>query len=809
MVSLKAGKIILLGATCGMIAAAVNVSVLIGARQDELDAASRCRTCAAAAGVELEFTRLEERIAAAPAAASGVADARLRFDALRERAAALDAPELRAELAALPGALPTLDRLDAVLRDLDPLMGRVDRPDVGAAALALMAPLDFELSRLVAEADRLGEARGAAGRAELARLYRVLTTVVAALFAFGAALLALLYRHNRRLGEARDRLAASTAELEAASARLAAANAEASAAAAELAARNVVLDRRDRELGQQNKRFDAALNNMSLALCMVDAGDRLVVYNQRFADLFGLDLAPIPGVLFADLVALADGPRLGEVHARQRALSTDGGRVTTFVQDLSTGLAALPVGPFAVPPGSGLVLSVSHRPMRDGGWVATYEDITQRRHDEARIAHLAQHDALTGLSNRGAFAAKLDAALSDGRRRGRASAVHCIGVDRFRDVNDGFGHGAGDALLREIAARLLAEAGDGAVARFGGDEFAVLQTGARADEIPALAARLSRAVARPFTVGGREIIVSAGLGHAAAPADGDTADALLKAAQLALAEAKRAGRGAVRAFTPDMDAARRARRALEADLGRALAAGEFELFFQPLVDARRVAVTGFEALLRWRHPSRGLVSPVEFIPVAEELGLIGGIGAWVLGAACRAATAWPGGQTVAVNLSPAQFAVTDLLATVEDALSASGLDPRRLELEITESVPLGEDSLGVLHALRTRGIRIAMDDFGTGYSSLSYLRRFPFDKIKIDQSFVRDLASRPDCIKIVRSITALGQSLGMTTTAEGVETAEQFAQLQAAGCDQVQGYHFGRPRPAAEIAFVPEIVAAA
>ena len=277
----------------------------------------------------------------------------------------------------------------------------------------------------------------------------------------------------------------------------------------------------------------------------------------------------------------------------------------------------------------------------------------------------------------------------------------------------------------------------------------------------------------------------------------------MKNADLALYRAKRDGRNTYRFFEPDMDAARRARLGLETDLRKAVLRDEFEVFFQPLVDARRIVITGYEALLRWRHPVRGMVSPAEFIPIAEEIGMIGALGEWVLRQACACAVQWPDGMTLAVNLSPAQFKSKTLVSLVKDTLLVSGLKPTRLELEITESVLMTESdaTLATLHELRSYGVRIAMDDFGTGYSSLSYLRRFPFDKIKIDQSFVRELASRPDCIKIVRSIAALGASLGMTTTAEGVETPEQFEQLQAAGCDQVQGYYFGRPQPVSSMIF--------
>ncbi len=806
MVSLKASKFVLVaGTTCGLLAAAVNVSSLIVARQDELKAASHCEACTAATRVELEFARLEQRIAAAivPASAVGIEDVQLRLDLLAEHVAALDAPGVRAFTAQDPVAAETVRRLAAAMGQLGPMVDRVDQPAVGEGALAVMAPLDFELSRLAAAADRFGEARADAGEAELARLYRVFTAVLVGLFAFGGTLMTLLAWHNRQLGIARDGLHRTTDDLRAASARLADAHAEVSAINIQLQHRNAILDRRDREMGLQNKRFDAALNNMSMALCMVDASERLVVFNRPFADLFGLDVAPVPGILFADLVALATGPQLKQVEARQRALTKGGRETAAFIEEIAPEGPPASDGSIADPEGRRTV-AVSHRPMRDGGWVATYDDISERRQAESRIAYLAHHDGLTGLVNRAFFAEQLDALLADPARRGGRVAVHCLDVDGFQEINDGFGHRVGDSLLQEMGRRILACAGDAVVARLGGDEFALVQTGIGGlEEVDLLAARLGHAVSAPFVVEGADLVVSASLGHAVFPADGGSADALIKNADLALASAKLAGGGTARGFVSDMDAARRARRTLEGDLRRALPNGEFELFFQPLVDARRVAVTGFEALLRWRHPTRGLVSPSVFIAAAEEIGLIADIGAWVIGEACACAARWPGLQTVAVNLSPAQFGLMDLVACVDDALARSGLEAARLELEITETVLLGDDdgALDILHALRARGIRIAMDDFGTGYSSLSYLRRFPFDKIKIDQSFVREMTNRPDCITIVRSIASLGRSLGMTTTAEGVETAEQFAQLQAAGCDQVQGYHFGQPQPADRMRF--------
>ena len=799
MLSFKAGKFVVCGVAGGLLVAALHVFVQIGDRQAEIDTASHCGICSAASQVELEFARLEQRVAAAitPASAVTPADVRLRYDRLVDRLAALDAAGFAGFAAHDPVSAETRGAVSAVVERLGPMIDRIGRPDVGEAALSIMAPVDFDLGRLSAAADRFGRDRAVAAEAELARLYGVFSTVLATLLVAGAVLALLLARHNRQLKSARDDLHRSSEDLKATGGRLAAAHAETSAANEALQARNAVLDRRDRELGLQNKRFDAALNNMSMALCMVDADDRLVIYNRRFAELFGLDLTPIPGLLFADLAALAADPQLGDVHARQRVLALEGAETAAFVQDVAPFTGPSPSGPREL-----VSLAVSHRPTSEGGWVATYEDITHRRHAEARIAYLGRHDALTGLANRAFFGGQLDAALADALSRRRTVAIHCLDVDGFKEINDGFGHAVGDAVLREVGRRLVACAGSGLVARLGGDEFAVLQTAAETAEVEGLAARMVAALREPLAVEGFEVALSASLGYAAAPTDARSGDTLVKGAELALAVAKLAG--GVRAFAPDMDAARRARRALETDLRRALDRREFEVFFQALVDARAVAITGFEALLRWRHPVRGMVSPVEFISVAEEIGLIGEIGRWVLGAACAAAAHWPDDLSVAVNLSPAQFGAMDIVDAVEVALLRSGLDPRRLELEITESVPLGDadGALEVLHALRARGIRIAMDDFGTGYSSLSYLRRFPFDKIKIDQSFVRELASGPDCIKIVRSIAGLGASLGMTTTAEGVETAEQFAQLQAAGCDQVQGFHFARPRPAGDLAFV-------
>src|SRR4051794_16629582 len=435
--------------------------------------------------------------------------------------------------------------------------------------------------------------------------------------------------------------------------------------------------------------------------------------------------------------------------------------------------------------------------------VGVITDVTRYREAEAHIRHLAQHDHLTGLANRALFRERLGRALAAARRGGGPVAVLCLDLDRFKPVNDTLGHPGGDALLRAVAARLLACVREGdTAARLGGDEFAVLQAGAGQPEAAgALARRLVEALSAPYEVLGHQIVVGASVGVALAPGDGRDPDELLKRADMALCRAKADGRGTFRSFEPGMDARLQARRLLELDLRKALAAGELELHYQPLVDLRTGAVSALEALLRWRHPARGLVPPGEFVPLAEEIGLIVPVGGWVLRRACADAAGWPGGVRVAVNLSAAQFRGRELVAAVVGALAAAGLAPARLELEITETVLLrdGEATLATLRELRALGVRIAMDDFGTGYSSLGYLRSFPFDKIKIDRCFVRDLGASADCEAIVRAVTGLGGSLGIATTAEGVETEEQLERLRPEGCDEAQGFHLGRPMPAAEV----------
>jgi diguanylate cyclase (GGDEF)-like protein len=431
------------------------------------------------------------------------------------------------------------------------------------------------------------------------------------------------------------------------------------------------------------------------------------------------------------------------------------------------------------------------------------EQTKERTRAEAQISHMAQHDALTGLPNRVLFQQEMERALARVHHDG-PFAVFCLDLDRFKSVNDTLGHPVGDALLVEVARRLkTCIRDDDMVARLGGDEFAILRrTNHSQTDAPDLAERIILELSAPCHVPGHTILVGSSVGIAFAPGDAGDAVNLLKAADMALYRAKNDGGGIYRMFEPGMDANMHARRLLEIDLAQALSNNEFQVYYQPIVNLDDYEVTGFEALLRWNHPTLGLVSPADFIPIAEETGAITPIGAWVLRTACADAARWPGEIKVAVNLSPVQFKSKTLVADVALALKASNLPAHRLEVEITETVMLQDTTatLEILNQLRAFGVRIAMDDFGTGYSSLSYLRRFPFNKIKIDQCFIQGMSEEQESMAVLRAITGLGTSLGMTTTAEGVETLEQLCRLREEGCSEVQGYFFSKPKPVEEVA---------
>jgi diguanylate cyclase (GGDEF)-like protein/PAS domain S-box-containing protein len=451
------------------------------------------------------------------------------------------------------------------------------------------------------------------------------------------------------------------------------------------------------------------------------------------------------------------------------------------------------------------VLTFGRRVVFEGrdGYLVAIVDITERRKVEARIAYMAHHDGLTNLPNRELYQDRLKQMLEQGQSENKRVAVLCVDLDLFKNVNDSFGHPIGDRLLRLVADRLRSQVrGNNLVARLGGDEFAIiLAPDVSPNEASDFAARLIKILSAAYDIDGIEVVIGASIGIALSPGDGDTSEELMRNADMALYQAKSDGGSVHHFFEREMDRQAQKRRDMELDLRRAFANGEFEVYYQPLVDLAADRISGFESLLRWRHPEKGMISPADFIPVAEDIGLIVALGEWVLREACSEAVKWPADVKVAVNLSPVQFRSRNLVQVVISALAHSGLPATRLELEITESLFLAETeaNLAILHQLRELGVSISMDDFGTGYSSLSYLRSFPFDKIKIDRSFVKDLAQRSDCVAIVRAISGLGRSLNITTTAEGVETIDQLDWLRAEGCNEVQGFLFSAAKPAAEI----------
>ncbi|SFK15924.1 bifunctional diguanylate cyclase/phosphodiesterase [Bradyrhizobium sp. cf659] len=571
--------------------------------------------------------------------------------------------------------------------------------------------------------------------------------------------------------------------------------ASAAAAIIAIALAAAVLDRRAKgELGRQQVVLDTALENMSQGLCMFDADGKIMLFNERYAAMLRRTDIALAGRLLVDVLReeQAKGQWQGDADEFFARLVVDAreGRTTSQV-----------VNRF------GRSIRVVNQPMQGGGWVATFEDITEWLAAQAKISHMARHDALTGLPNRVLFHEQLEQGL---RRAGSGDqlAVLCLDLDHFKDINDSLGHPIGDALLKEVGRRLKATVGESdTVARLGGDEFAVVQIG-RSEEAAArsLAGRLVEVISAPYEIDDHQIVIGVSIGISLSPQDGSDPDELLKNADLALYRAKAEGRGTYRFFETGMDARAQARRLLEMDLRAALQRDEFQPYYQPIRDVASGRVVAFEALLRWNHPQRGLIAPINFIPVAEETGLIVQLGEFVLRSACTDAATWPDDIDVAVNLSPVQFKNPNLIASVTEALTASGLAARRLELEITESVLLqnSEATLTTLHELRAMGVRISLDDFGTGYSSLSYLRSFPFDKIKIDRSFVSELATREDSMAIIRAVTGLGRSLGIVTTAEGVENDAQLELLRREGCTQAQGYLFSKPRPASDVALMLE-----
>jgi diguanylate cyclase (GGDEF)-like protein len=545
---------------------------------------------------------------------------------------------------------------------------------------------------------------------------------------------------------------------------------------------------------KQSVLLDLTLNNLSQGVCMYDANQRLILCNDRYGDMFELPRElTTPGTSLRQILdyRIAKGLYPGtdpDEYRRARMAIVEANEPATHVTEFPDGQA----------------VSTIFRPMPGGGFVTTIADITEQKRAEKRIAHIAHHDALTGLPNRTAFSDYLAGTIDEAVRAGQMFAILCLDLDRFKEVNDLHGHLVGDALLREVAQRLRRVAESAFLARVGGDEFIVITVGGpQAAAAGQLAQQLQAAVSGDIEIGGRQLRIGLSVGIAAFPVDGIDPTILLANADVALYRAKADGRDSIRFFEPEMSAQLRDRRELQHDLQSAVANGELRLDFQPLATIGG-EIVGFETLVRWHHPIRGLVPPGTFIPLTEESGLIVTMGEWILRAACREASPWPRQLQISVNLSPVQFRNDDIVRLVHAILIETGLAAGRLELEITESVLIDDFSraVSILRRLKALGVRIALDDFGTGYSSLSYLQAFPFDKIKIDRSFISNLERSAQSKAILRGVIGMARGLDLPVIAEGVETQAQLDLLASAGCDLVQGFLIGRPAPIGDYAQV-------
>jgi diguanylate cyclase (GGDEF)-like protein len=603
------------------------------------------------------------------------------------------------------------------------------------------------------------------------------------LLIFATLLLRMMARQFHRLSYSQDELVEKKEALESINARLRASEAE---------------------LKKQNSLFDAAINNMTSGLAMFDADAKLVVCNERYRKMYEASEEDVrPGRSLRDIVA---GRMLKE--------SVDG--IETAVDDIIESVSRPDASVREFANANGRIYSIVNCPMANGGWVSTHEDVTDIRASEARIRRMAHTDLLTGIYNRFSFIDKLEEAQQRLHGEGRSFSLLMLDLDRFKDVNDSLGHAAGDILLKETAQRLRAALRvTDIVARLGGDEFAIIQGPPRMpspggdrdakirEHTIILANRIVELVSQPYDIDGRKVVVGVSVGIAIAPIDGVSPDELLKKADLALYRVKADGRNGYAMFDVELAQAADERHRLEVDLRQGLTRDEFKLHYQPVATIGTRRVCCMEALVRWRHPTLGLVTPDRFISLAEDTGLITSLGKWIIQAACKEAVHWPSDIKLAINISPVQLKKSNLFDVILCALVDSGLPPERLEIEITERVLLDKsgDYLSTLRQLQDLGVSIALDDFGTGYSSLSYLKQFRFDKIKIDRSFISEVLEKPECAAIICAVIGMGRALNIATVAEGVETEEQMLMLCAAGLDQVQGWLIGRPVPARELQF--------
>ncbi len=776
---------IYLGAViAALVAAALYTYWMIDRREESLDSFSRYNVAYSASQTAIELQRFEEALLrfALSGRQEDLADARLRFEILSDRAAMLDNGEFARFAATTPEHRRAVADLRSTIRTIDAgfaVSGLALNPQPILHALEPMVP---RLVGLAAEANRYGAEHLLHDRKSLVELHQQFSALSFGLIICGLCLVGALTWHNRLLARAHRELSLTTADLKRAAEDLAAANRVIESSNAELRQKNERLIEKEEALESQNLLFDAAFNHMSQGLCMFDAALRPKVCNRQFEQLFRVER----------FLQAKDGE-----DASLHDLLPD------LAAEIAKSIATDGAAAFEKEHADGRIIAVAPRPMGEGSWVATFEDVTEQRRAQARIAHMARHDGLTGLPNRYAFRERMQEELAESEAGGSMVAVMCVDVDNFKGVNDSLGHPTGDALLCAVAERLVGTVRDtDMVARFGGDEFAILQPRiTQIDDAEHLAARLVDELRKPFVINGEQVYATGSVGVAIAPRHGNDSDVLQKNADLALYAAKADGKRTYRFFESAMGERLANRRILERDLRRALADDVLDVYYQPIIDLRSMRMTGLEALVRWTHPVHGVVPPSTFIPVAEDSGLINDIGRWVLAQACADAARWPAHMKVAVNLSVAQFTQGDIVEDVRASLSRAGLRPDRLVVEITESLLLSESvaTLETLRRLKALQVGISMDDFGTGYSSLSYLRKYPFDSIKIDRDFVVTARSGNKNAAIIRAIVELGQSLGMTAIAEGVETEEDLTMLRDLGCAEGQGYLFSRPLPREEV----------
>jgi diguanylate cyclase (GGDEF)-like protein len=756
--ALLLGAIILLGI------ASFRFALSIQERQAALERTSRYVVAFSASQAVHEYARLITRIAELAAGSSDVTvdDVALRYAILQSRYKTLGKGKFVRFTSEDPWRSRLLSDFKTALDAAEPYIPHADDPAANARLMAILKPLESEFIGLASEANTYGGNLVANDQHVLLGLHRRFSALTASLIMASLLLILLLYWNNRLLRKTSSDLTSAATGLEATEERL----------------------------RVQNRIFDIALQNMSQGLCMVDSAGHVKVVNRRLFEIFEIKNAAIhDDWTIADLVRSFGKNRRPDLESTillcRADTSEDGDQSEIRLSD-------------------GGIIQVARRGLADGGTVLTCEDVTERTIAQERVAHLARHDSLTDLPNRNMLQQFIEDALSRSAQNGEKLAVLCLDLDNFKNVNDTLGHAVGDKILRQVGQRISGVCrGGNLVSRIGGDEFIVVQVGITGRSDPdKLADRIIESLVDPFEIDGKELRTGTSIGIAMSPDNSSDTETLLRYADTALYAAKSQGRGMKAFFEKSLQAKLDARQKLELELKTANFDDEFFVEYQPQVETRSGRIMGVEALLRWNNPRRGTVPPTEFIPVAEDIGMIGRLGEWALKKACADAMQWPDDTSLAVNVSPIQFTGDDFVATLSAALAETGLAPHRIELEITESLFLAEDdaTLQAMNALKAAGIRIALDDFGTGYSALSYIHKFPIDKIKIDRSFVLGLENdRTQNLEIVRAIVAMADSLGIGTLAEGVENEGQLELVAAAGCCQVQGYHFARSVSAQEI----------